>query len=142
MDLKVLKNEIEQCISPIKPVNDKTLVEKDFLFKAQKTEASKKLPPYYCVYFLFVELLGYKNLGQFEKISWSIPIDYNGVAFLIEHRKFGLGIFAQNAESQETEADEIATRINRAVKKAQPFFEKLAEDAAKKSELNVTRVCT
>jgi hypothetical protein len=41
------------------------------------------------VYFLLVDLLGFKNLGTFEKIAWSVPVDFEGRAFLIEHRKAG-----------------------------------------------------
>jgi len=90
------------------------------------------LPPYYLVCFLFVDLLGYKNLGQFEKASWSVPIGYNGTAYLLEHRKFGMGLFATDKESQE-----IVKKISKAVKVAQPYFEWVANQAAKLANLNV-----
>ena len=90
------------------------------------------MPPYYLVYFLFVDLLGYKNLGQFEKASWSVPIGYNGTAYLLEDRKFGMGLFAADKESQE-----IVKKISKAVKVAQPFFEWVANEAAKLANLNV-----
>ena len=95
------------------------------------------MPPYYLVYFLFVDLLGYKNLGQFEKVSWSVPIDYNGTAYLLEHRKLGMGLFASDKENQETECQEIIRKISKAVKVAQPYFEWIANEAAKRSNLNV-----
>ena len=28
------------------------------------------------------------------KLAYSIPVDFNGTAYLVEHRKFGLGLFA------------------------------------------------
>ncbi len=136
-DTDEIKKRALKVISPILPASNSTKAEKDFLFQAQKTTASQNLPPYYMIYFLLVELLGFRDLGRFEKISWSIPIDYNGEAFLIEHRKFGVGIFARDASAQSKEADEIAALIRKGVKCAKPFFEKMAQEAAQKSELNV-----
>lgn len=130
--LKVLK-----AISPIKPATNESQADKNFLSTAQKTNASKNLPPYYMVYFLLVDLLKFRNLGKSEKICWSVPIDYNGVAFLIEYRKFGLGIFAKNAVDQEAECQQIALLIKKGVKAAKSFFEKMAEDAVAQSKLNV-----
>jgi hypothetical protein len=89
------------------------------------------------VFFLLVDLLGFRNLGQFEKIAWSVPVAFNGKAFLIEHRKFGLGIFAGDLSEDEPDAAEIAKLITRATKAARPYFAWRAEEAAKASELNV-----
>ena len=136
-DLELLKSRVLKAIEPIAEINDKTAAEDKFLFNAQRTNAGRSLPEYYLCYFLFVDFLGFKNLGQFEKISWSVPIDYKGVAFLIEHRKMGLGVFARNAKSQDIEAGEIVKRIHKAVKMARPYFEWKASEAAKQSQLNV-----
>lgn len=136
-ELEKLKERVLKAIDPIQPATEKTKAGKDFLFSAQRTEAGKHLPPYYLVYFLFVQLLEFKNLGRFEKIAWSIPIDFNGQAFLIEHRKFGLGIFSHDAQKENAEATEIAEKIRTAVKIATPYFEFLASQAAKESKLNV-----
>lgn len=136
-DVTDLKKEVLKAISPIAPITDDTKAEDKFLFYAQRTDAGRSLPEYYLCYFLLVDLLGFKNLGQFEKISWSVPIDFNGVAYLIEHRKFGVGVFAHDAKSQEGEAKEIVKRIHKGVKLARPYFEWLAQEAAKQSKLNV-----
>lgn len=136
-DLETLRSRVLRVIKPIKPATSETKADGKFLLIAQRTDAGRSLPPYYLCYFLRIDLLGFKNLGQFEKISWSVPIDYNGVAFLIEHRKFGLGVFAHNAAAQEKEAGEIVKRILKAVKLAIPYFEWRAREAAKQSELNV-----
>lgn len=136
-DLDVLKSKVLKAIAPIAEINDKTAAEDKFLFNAQRTNAGRSLPEYYLCYFLLVDLLGFKNLGQFEKISWSVPIDYEGVAFLIEHRKMGLGVFAHDAKSHEEDAGEIVKRIHKAVKIARPYFEWKASEAAKQSQLNV-----
>lgn len=136
-ELEVVRERARRAISPIKPVDADTRAENDFLFKAKRTEAGRSLPDYYLVYFLFVELLGFQNLGKFEKISWSIPIDYQGEAFLIEHRKFGVGVFAKDLENEERAAHEIVIRIQKAVKEARPFYDWLAKQAVQDSKINV-----
>ena len=137
-DIESLKEKIEKILDPISSAIEKgTNAEKDFLFTAVRTDAGRSLPEYYLVYFLFVDLLGYKNLGQFEKVAWSVPIDYNGTAYLLEHRKFGMGLFASDKESQEAECQEIVKKISKVVKVAQPYFEWIANEAAKRSDLNV-----
>ena len=144
-DVTDLKNKVLKAISPIAPISDDTKAEDKFLFNAQRTDAERSLPEYYLCYFLLVdfllvELLGFKNRGKFEKISWSVPIDFNGIAFLIEHRKFGVGVFAHDAKRQEGEAKEIVKRIHNGVKLARPYFEWIAQEAAKQSKLNVTNL--
>lgn len=136
-DIADFKNSVLKAISPIAQITKDTKAEHKFLFNAQRTDAGNFLPEYYLCYFLLVNLLGFKNLGQSEKISWSVPIDFNGIAFLIEHRKFGVGVFAHDAKSQENEAKEIVKKINKGVKLARPYFEWIAQEAAKESRLNV-----
>lgn len=136
-DIELLKAKLLEAINPICSAVGSTKAEKDFLFTAQRTDAGRKLPPYYLCYFLFVDLLGFKNLGQFEKISWSVPLDYKGTAYLLEHRKFGLGLFAADKDKQENEAKEIVKLIHKAVRQARPYFEWRALEASKNSELNV-----
>ena len=107
------------------------------LFAAKRTEASRHLPEPYLVYFLLADLLDYKDLGRWEKLAYSIPIDFNGTAYLVEHRKFGLGLFAADPEAQEDNATTIVELIRKAVKAAQPYFEHLANEAAEGSRLNL-----
>lgn len=137
-DIEILKEKVEKILDPISSAVEKgTKAEKNFLFNASRTDAGRSLPPYYQIYFLFVDLLGYKNLGQFEKVAWSVPIDYNGTAYLLEHRKLGMGLFASDKENQEPECQEIVKKINKAVKVSQPYFEWVANESAKRSDLNV-----
>lgn len=137
-EIEKLKKKVEAILDPISSAVDKgTKADKNFLFSAVRTDAGRSLPPYYLVYFLFVDFLGYKNLGQFEKVSWSVPIDYNGTAYLLEHRKLGMGLFAGDKESQESECQKIVKKISKAVKVAQPYFEWIANEAAKRADLNV-----
>ena len=136
-DLKKLKFIVLNAIDPITEISENTQADKKLLFNAQRTDAGRQLPEYYLCYFLLVDLLGFRNLGQFEKVSWSVPIDFKGTAFIIEHRKFGIGIFAQDKETQEDDAREIVNRIKKAIKIAAPYFKWRAEEAAKESHLNV-----
>lgn len=137
-ELDELKLALLRVLDPIKQISEQTVAAEKFLFNAQRTDAGRHLPEYYLCYFLFVELLEFKNLGKFEKIAWSVPIDYQGVAFLIEHRKMGLGLFAHDAKSQAEESKEIVKKISKAVSLARPYFEWRAHEAAKQSKLNVT----
>lgn len=113
-----------------------------------RTSEGRSLPPYYLVYFLMVDLLGYQNLGSGEKVAWIIPVRYQDRLYSIEHRKFGVGIFAPNhdpaarmsshpTEVAESDAKEIAAAVAKAVSVAEPYFKWRAEEAASTSQLNV-----
>jgi hypothetical protein len=128
-----LKEKVVAILAPISSSVDNGTN----IHNAVRSEAGKALPPYYLVYFLFVDFLGYKNLGQFEKVSWSVPIDYNGTAYLLEHRKLGMGLFAEDNGNQESECQEIVKKISKAIQIAQPYFEWVAKEAAKRADLNV-----
>jgi hypothetical protein len=136
-----VRSAARRAINPIKPADASTQTPNaDFLFDAQRSDAGRSLPPYYLVYFLLVELLGFKNLAQFEKVAWSIPIDLDGVAYIIEHRKMGVGVFVQNKEKDEAQARRIVSLIEKGVKAAAPFFKWMAETAIQDSKLNVRNV--
>ena len=139
MDAKIEKyKEIAlKILSPIKSIDEKTKAEKNFLFSAKRCPTTNKLPDYYLVYFLFADLLEFKNLGQFEKIAWSFPIEYNEKAFLIEYRKFGIGVFVNDIELDQVEANEIVNKIIKAVKAIKLYYNYVAEEGVKKSEINV-----
>lgn len=136
-ELEPIRRKALRAIQPIKPADDSTKADDDLLFKAKRTNAGKNLPQYFLVYFLLVDLLGFRNSGKWEKLAWSVPIDFKGRAFLIEHRKFGLGVFAHDPASEENAAQQIVMLIQKGVKAAQPFFEFLAKQAVQKSKFNV-----
>lgn len=137
MDIEAIRARTLKAISPLKAADASTRAPKGFFFNAKRTDAGRTLPPYYLVYFLLVDLLGFKNLGQFEKVAWSVPVEYDGRPFLVEHRKFGLGVFAANVPEDEAAAADIVRLIHKATKAAQPYFDWRAEQAAKASKLNV-----
>lgn len=136
-DLDKTRAAAARAIAPLKPADENMPGAANFLFAAKRTDAGRSLPPYWIVHFLLIDLLGFRNLGQFEKVAWSVPVEFNGKAFLVEHRKLGLGVFAANVPEDEPEAAEIAKCITRAAKAAAPYFTWKAEEAAKASALNV-----
>lgn len=137
MDIDIVRARALKAISPLKAADASTRAPKGFLFNAKRTDAGRSLPPYYLVYFLLVDLLGFRNFGRFEKVAWSVPVEYDGRLFLVEHRKFGLGVFAANVPEHEAAAADIVRLIHKATKAAQPYFDWRAEQAAKASKLNV-----
>ncbi len=136
-DIEKIRKAASEAIYPIRPVDEETMADGNFLFNAKRTNAGRQLPPYYLVYFLLVDLLIFRDLGQFEKIAWSVPIDFKGKAFLIEHRKFGVGVFAQDLTEDEPNAEIIVSLVRKGVKAAEPYFDYLAEKAVNGSKLNV-----
>ena len=139
-ELVHVREMARRAILPIKPTDSNTKADQKFLFTAMRTDAGRKLPPYYLVYFLLVDLLGFQNLGRFEKLAWSVPIEFEGDAYLIEHRKFGVGVFAREGEEWERQAKRIVGLIHRGVKVAKPFYKWLADNAVNASKLNVHNV--
>jgi hypothetical protein len=134
-ELEKVRQYARRAIDPIKPADKNTEAEDKFLFTASRTDAGRGLPPYYLVFFLLVDLLGFRNLGRFEKIAWSVPIDFEGRAYLIEHRKLGLGVFAR--EGEEESAARIVMLIKKGVKASQPFFKWMAKEAIRTSKFNI-----
>jgi hypothetical protein len=126
----VIENRVRKVIGSLSPAD---IAE---AFWGQRSDAGRSLPPHYLVYFLLVKLLHFKNLGRSEKVAFSIPIKIRDKILMIEHHKFGLGIFIKD-KSDEIEAKEAAKLIIAGVKAAQPYFESLADAAAKGSNLNV-----
>jgi len=130
MNLAEIENRARKAITPLAPADAEAS------FFGSRSDAGRSLPPYYLVYFLLVKLLGFKDLGHFEKIAFSIPVKIEDTVLMVEHRKFGLGIFIKD-DADETAAEEVAKRIRAGVKAAEPYFEALADAAAKGSALNV-----
>lgn len=136
IDIEKIKEIALKILFPIKPINNETII-KSHPFGFVRSKAGSKLPEHFLIYFLFSELLEFKDSGRFEKVAWSFLIDFNGKAFTIEYRKFGVGIFVQEPEHDEAVAEEIVKKINKAVKSARHFFDYIAEKAVQESQFNV-----
>ncbi len=141
-ELETLRKEARRSIYPIEPASQSDGTALNFWLSAKRTKAGRWLPPYYLVYFLLVELLRFRDLGRDEKVAWVVPIDFKGDTFTIEHRKFGVGVFAPDPDNKEQAARRIVSLIKRGVTFAEPFFEWLASDAVHESKLNVTNQST
>ncbi len=139
-ELEPVRAAARRAIAPIKTADENTEAEQKFLDTATRTEAGSKLPPYYLVYFLLVDLLGFPNLGKFEKLAWSVPIDFEGDAYLVEHRKFGVGVVARAGDKWEKQAERVVELLHKGVASAKPFFRWMAENAVRESTLNVQNV--
>lgn len=136
IDIEKHKREALQILNPIKPADKGPNTLKGFPYGGKRSNASRMLPEFYLIFFLFSDLLNFKNIGRFEKIAWSFPIDYKGKTFHIEHRKLGVGVFIQDEEDQD-DAIEIAKKISGAVKSLRPFYDHIAEQAVSNSEFSV-----
>jgi hypothetical protein len=103
----------------------------------KEIRSAAALPPYYLVYFLLVELLGFKYGGREEKVAWVIPFEFEGRLVTIEHRKGGLILFSNAAPKSALFATRIAKALERGVGAARPFFNHLAAEAVRSSKINV-----
>lgn len=126
-----------RALRDVRPATAQTQTLADFWSRAQRTEAGRRLPEYYLVYFLLVELLGFPHQGPEEKVAWTIPLDFRGILFTLEHRKMGLGLFHPEPDRVAADATEIVNRIHKATKEAQPFFDWLADTQVAQSAMNV-----
>jgi hypothetical protein len=135
-EIETLREQTLRAISPIKSPDSDAQLGK-LLWEAQRTKAGRDLPHYYLVYFLLVELLRFPKFGKLEKIAWSIPIDFDGTIYMVDHRKFGVGVFCENPDAHEDHAKRIVSLISKGVEVADPFFRSLADDAVRQSRVNV-----
>lgn len=130
--IQQIRERALKAVAPLKPADESARI--GF---GKPTKAGKQLPPYYLVYFLLVDLLNFRHAGRWEKVAWTIPVDYEGKLALVAHRKFGLGVFSAAAPDDELAAEGIVRAVERGVKAATPFFDHLAAKAIEGSRLNV-----
>ncbi|PND18354.1 hypothetical protein CN934_28360 [Ensifer sp. MMN_5] len=135
LELENVREKARRALGPVSPATEDASADGEF--NARCTDAGRKLPAQHLVYFVLADLLGFRDLGRFEKLAWSIPVEYKGRAFLVEHRKFGVGVFAAGGEQDEADAATIVNHIHKAVKAARPFFDWLATKAVEDSTVNV-----
>jgi len=146
--LEYVRVAARAALGDVKPAGAPGEGESHALMLASPTSGGHDLPPYYLVYFLLVDLLGFEDMGQWEKTAWAVPIRYAGRLYSIEHRKMGLGIFAPTygdvnssarkaSDQAQQDAREICALITKGVAKAEPYFEWRAEQAAGGDGVNV-----
>lgn len=136
-EIEAIRVRALRALGLIQPASLEIVAEPNVVFGAQRTDAGRSLPPYYVVYFLLVDLLNFRNLGRFEKVDWSVPVAYRGKVFLVEHRKFGLGIFCVDPAANEEGAAYVRNRITKACQAARPYFQHVAKQAMENGHLTV-----
>ena len=138
-----MRKRVTVAISPLQSADKSVLY-----FYGRRLFTGHKLPPYYLVYFLLVDLLGFRHGGPQEKVAWSIPIEIDGSVAMIEHRKLGLGVFVPHETGRshslgpafpknEAIAAQVVRLIKKGIRAATPFFNHLASVAVSGSHLNV-----
>lgn len=137
MSIEEIRQRVRKAIGPLKQAELDPPVYRELFMSAKRTNAGRALPPYYLIYFLLVDLLGFRNNGQWEKTAWSVTVDYEGTPFLVDHRKFGLGVFGTEGPETEAIAERVAKCLSKAARAARPYFDWRAAEAAKQSHLNV-----
>ena len=148
-NLEKIRVAAREALGKIVPA-ETPLSKKDLkgLMFSSATDGGRDLPPYYLIYFLMVELLGFSNLGQRKNAAWVIPIRFRGRLYGIEYRDSGPGIFTPNpdpdagmdtppAKEAQRESLEIAALIRQALAAADPWFKWRAGQAASGNDLNV-----
>ena len=130
MDIEAISQKAREAVGPLKSVNSE-------FFGGNRIKAGQGLPDYYLVYFLLVDLLGFKCLGRHEKIAWSIPVGLDSQVLFIEHRKMGLGVFSSHNTDSEEAAKEVVRLVKRGVRVARPYIAWRAQDAVMRSQVNV-----
>ena len=130
MDIEPIKTDALKAIMPLMSVDA------DF-YGGTRTRTSRSLPEYYLVYFLLVDLLGFRCLGKAEKVAWSIPLELDGQLLHVEHRKLGLGIFSSGDANSEAAAEEVVRLIYKGLRVARPYLDWCAEKAVKDSRVTI-----
>ena len=137
-ELDAVRDMVRRTILPIKSADDDQAESSPF--RMVRTVAGDKLPPYYLIYFLLVDVLGFRSAGPTEKMAWSLTFDFEGAKYTIAHVKFGLRLFAREGQEWENQASRIVGLIHRGVSRAKPIFRWMAENAVRESKLNVRNV--
>ncbi|QQS10345.1 MAG: hypothetical protein IPK69_06915 [Phycisphaerales bacterium] len=137
LELETIRTEARTALGDIRPASDFGITDNDIPVNTSHTSAGRDLPPYYIVYFLMIGLLKFHDSGRWEKVAWSIPIIFDNELFLIEYRKFGLGLFAMKSGTSEENAIKIVSRIRTAAKRASKYFDWLASNGSTGSNITV-----
>lgn len=135
--LEALRREVWKAIAPLKILEATTETSSDVECAEIAEDLDLELPDHYLIYLLLVNFLGFEDWGPHEKVAWTIPIDFEGRQFLIILRKFGLKIETGPDGNWGSSISNIRHLLRRGVAVGKPFFEKLASDAIRGSDLNV-----
>lgn len=133
----------ERALNEIRPITSASISQEEWrrvAVQSYRTNYGNRLPEYYLVYMLMVDLLRFDAFGPFDKVAWSIPIEFQGMVYLVEHRQRGLGVFAPRVPDAELQAARILRRISNAISAAEDYFHWRARRAIEKSQVSVTNL--
>ena len=122
MDIAVFRERALNEIRPITPASISQEEWRQVAVQSYRTNYGNRLPEYYLVYMLLVDLLSFDAFGPFDKLAWSIPIEFQGKVYLVEHRQRGLGVFAPRFPDAELQVARILRRISNAISAAEDYF--------------------
>ena len=95
MDIEAIRKKAFYAIRPLKNVEPTSCA-----VGGHRTKAGSRLPEYYLVYFLLVDLLGFDYVGKDEKVAWAIPVDLRGQLLSIETSEIWLRCFLLEWQSR------------------------------------------
>lgn len=137
LDLGAVRERVLRAIAPIEPAGPATVRPQDYEGCVRTGPQGSQLPHPSLIYLTLVDLLGFQNWGQEEKVAWSIPIDYSDHGFVLEHRKLGMALLSSDSQAREQDTHELVQRLEKGVRAARPYFDYRAQLAISKSEINV-----
>lgn len=110
-----MKEKTKKIFKDFKSLSPKTSVD---YFDFVKVLPSEFEPPPYLVKIIFLGILGFKNHGRLEKVSWHTYFFYKKRIFLIHDQKFSSWTIEAQRDDKETRriAKEIENRINKATR--------------------------
>jgi hypothetical protein len=90
-------------------------------------EQVKALPPY-SIFLALVTFSKFPYFGRAEKIAWTIPVRFKGVAYLISFQKFGLRIHPANPKETTPELEAaLIDRLLHAIRISDGLIKPFAE---------------
>ena len=75
MDIGEIRRRTQKAIEPLKQAEPNAATYQQLFMSAKRMDAGRALPPYYLIYFLLVDFLGFRNNGQEEKTAWSVTVE-------------------------------------------------------------------
>ena len=139
MEVDVARKQAHKAIGAVKRCDLSLEGWEQVWERSFRVGAEVKLPEYYRVYFLLVDLLQFDRFGPRDKLAWSIPVELRGNVYLINHEKMGTGVFAVPgvAEDVETHAKIIVRLIRQGVEKSEKYFDWRARQAIASGSVSV-----
>lgn len=130
--LKKTRQNVLRAISPI--VRPKTSN-----LPSGPVKVFKEIPHhnYYLIYMLLVDLLDFRYFGPFEKLTYAIPLEHEGLLYGINYQKSGMRILY----SENGDPEAVFNALKKGMKAAKPYYLWRAEQASTTADLNLVSKC-